>query len=479
MEDVSEPDSRPAHPDAHPQGQPESRRAEPGVPVYEHAWEDALEPRHLINRCDVILRVGATMLASGTGARRVSETMRHVAQALDLDSIRARISLTDIVLTVERRGITRTQTAQVPSPGVNADQIAALQEFARDLPTHVTVAEVQAGLDGILRRPKRWPAWAAPLGAGAACAAFAQLNHARPVEIAAVFVAAALGQLVRRALHRRHLNQLALAFLSAVVAALVFVGLTWVGYRLASQSPAAQDAGLIASVLFLVPGFPLMTAALDLARLDLDAGIARFTYAALLTFAAGFGVWSVAQFTGPHAVAALPVGAPTPAAIVVQAVASFIGVYGFAVIFNSPPTVALVSGLIASLANPVRLELLVLNLPAQNAAAIGTLLIGLLAWLAGRYLHLPRIILSVPSVVIMIPGMDAFRALVWFNEGQILDAMRAALTGTVTVLGMAVGLVAARMLTDAQWSFSTPNPPSYTAWVRRVAPHARRRTRLP
>ena len=79
----------------------------------------------------------------------------------------------------------------------------------------------------------------------------------------------------------------------------------------------------------------------------------------------------------------------------------------------------------------------------------------------------------------MIPGIDAFRALVWFNEGQILDAMRAALTGTVTVLGMAVGLVAARMLTDAQWSFSTPNPPSYTAWVRRVAPHARRRTRRP
>lgn len=455
-----------------PDDHTDSGDRDPASPVYDHAWEDALEPRHLINRCDVVLRVGATMLASGTGARRVSETMRQVAQALDLDSIRARISLTDIVLTVERRGITRTQTAQVPSPGVNADQIAALQEFARALPTHVTVAEVQDGLDGILRRPKRWPVWAAPLGAGAACAAFADLNHARPVEIGAVFIAAALGQLVRRALHRRHLNQLALAFLSAVVAAGIFVGLTWVGHRLGMSSAPAQDAGLIASVLFLVPGFPLMTAALDLARLDLDAGIARFTYAALLTFAAGFGVWSVAQFTGPHVTAAAYPDAPTVGAVLLQALASFIGVYGFAVIFNSPPMVALVSGLIASLANPVRLELATLGLATQNAAALGTLLIGLLAWLAGRYLHLPRIILSVPSVVIMIPGMDAFRALVAFNEGQILDALHSALTGTVTVLGMAVGLVAARMLTDAQWSFSTPNPPSYTAWVRRVAPHA-------
>lgn len=446
-------------------------RHDPDRPVHEHAWEDALEPRHLINRCDVILRVGAAMLASGTGARRVVETMRQVGQALDLDQIQTRVSLTEIVLTVHRRGITRTQTAEIPSPGVNADQIAALQDFARRLPAHVTVADVNAGLDAILHRPKQWPAWASPIGAGAACGAFAFLNHVGPVQIGAVFAAALVGQLLRRALHRRHFNQLAMAFLAAVLAGTVFLGMTWALDRTLVDGPGlALEAGFFSSILFLVPGFPLITAALDLARLDLEAGITRFTYAALLTFAAGFGVWSIALLAGVEPGKAAVIGIPSLGLVLAQMLASFLGVFGFAVIFNSPPLVALAAGGIALVANPLRLLLVAEGWPAQTSAAIATLVVGLLAWLVGRTTHLPRIILSVPSVVIMIPGVAAFRALAHINDGDLVAGLNLGISSIMTVLGMAIGLVAARTLTDPQWAFSTPNPPSYSALVRRLAP---------
>lgn len=462
-------------PARHETPQHESPRHDPDRPVYEHAWEDSLEPRHLINRCDVVLRVGAAMLAAGTGSRRVVETMRQVGRALDLDDIQTRVSLTEVVVTVRRRGITRTQAAEVPDPGINADQIAALQNYSRHLPAHLSVAEVDAGLDAILHRPRRWPAAGPPIGAGLACAAFAYLNHAGVADIAAVFLAAAAGQVVRRSLHRRHVNQLAMAVLVALLSGLVFVALSRLFALVAPGLQGSPDAGLFSSILFLIPGFPLITAALELARLDLPAGIQRLTYAALLTFAAGFGIWTVAGLVGITPGAPVAAAAPTLGVVLLQMLASFVGVFGFAVVFNSPPLVAVVAGAIALVANPLRLHLVLEGWASQNAAAVATLVVGLLAWVLGRAAHLPRIILSVPSVVIMVPGVPAFQSLVYFNDGHALQALDAAMAATTTVLGMVIGLVAARMLTDPQWAFSNPNPPSYTAWVRRFAPHQRPR----
>lgn len=415
------------------------------------------------------------MLAAGTGSRRVVEAMRSVGHALDLDDIQSRVSLTEIVLTVHRRGITRTQTAEIPSPGVNADQVAALQEFSRTLPAHVTVAEVEEGLDAILRRPKQWPVYAAPIGAGIGCAAFAFLNNGGVVEIGAVFVAAALGQLLRRALHHRHLNQIAMVFLAAVLSGVIFLAVTVPVHAAAPGLVGPLEVGLFSSILFLVPGFPLITAALDLARLDLAAGISRFTYAALLTFAAGFGIWVVADFAGMPPQTTVLAPTASLALVLAQMLASFLGVAGFCTIFNSPPRVALVAGFIALVANPTRLVLVDQGWPAQNAAAVSTLLVGLLAWLFGRSAHLPRIILSVPTVVIMIPGVAAFRCLVLLNDGRLLESMEVGVGAMITVVGMVIGLVAARMLTDPQWAFSTPNPPSYSALVRRLAPWGSRR----
>lgn len=426
----------------------------------------------------MILRVGATMLAAGTGARRVVETVRRVAEALDIDTVHSECSLTHLTLTVTRRGISRTQIAEIPSPGVNADLIAALQAYALHLPRHVTVREVNEGLDRILSRPKQWPAWAAPAGAGLACAAFAFLNNGRWLEIGAVFLAAAAGQSLRRSLHRRQLNQLAMAFLSAVLAAALYMVLLYLTVAVLPIDPVRSDAGLVSAILFLVPGFPLMTAALDLARLDLTCGITRLTYAALLTFAAGMGLWVVAWATGVNPQPAPPPDLPGWMLMGLQVLASFLAVFGFAVVFNSPPRLALAAGLIAMVANPIRLLLLDAGLAPQNAAVVGTFVVGLLAFAARRGLGLPRIVLSVPGVVIMIPGAAAFRALVDFTDGRLLASLDNAITALTVVTGMAIGLVAARMLTDPRWGFSTPNPPSYTSMVRRLAPYVgRRRTR--
>ena len=119
----------------------------------EHEHEDALEPRHLIRRSNVVLRAGILMLGAGTSGLRVREVMRSVAGTVGLRQLQAQITFTDITLTVRRRSTFRTQVGEVAAPGVNAHRIAMIKEFAENLPERATVAEVDAELDRIEKTP--------------------------------------------------------------------------------------------------------------------------------------------------------------------------------------------------------------------------------------------------------------------------------------------------------------------------------------
>lgn len=441
------------------------------VPVYEHLTEDALEPQHLIRRSNVILRAGTLMLAAGTGSRRVKETMRTVASSLDIEELKAQVSFTEIVLTISRRGIFRTQVAEVTWPGVNADRIAELQRFARELTPHMTVAGVQERLDAVVARGHLYPTWAGPLAAALACSSFAFLNNGRWLDLVGVAIAAALGQLVRARLARVQLNQLGIVLICSVIASAAFLGVSRLLLPLAGEAATNNQVGFVSAILFLVPGFPLITATLDLARLDLAAGISRLAYAGLVTLAAGLGLWGVASLAGLSTDVAPALELAPILLWVLRAAATFGGVFGFAVIFNSPMRVALGAGAIATVANLLRIALVESSVAPQVAAAAATLALGLIAWALGGAAGLPRIILSVPAVVIMIPGAVAFRALVQFNEGDLSGAVAESVASLLTVIGLAVGLAAARMLTDPQWAFNRPEPPDPRDLIARAAHH--------
>ena len=84
--------------------------------------------------------------------------------------------------------------------------------------------------------------------------------------------------------------------------------------------------------------------------------------------------------------------------------------------FNSPVKPAAAAGLIGAGSNTLRLTLVdapavfpflgvSVGMPPEGAAFIGALVSGLLAGLAEIKLTYPRIALTVPSIVIMVPGL--------------------------------------------------------------------------
>ncbi len=123
------------------------------------------------------------------------------------------------------------------------------------------------------------------------------------------------------------------------------------------------------------------------------------------------------------------------------------------VLFNNPHRTVLVVALLSMVGNEVRLGLHDLGLALPQATFFGALAVGLGASLVRGRLHAPRIALTVPSIIMMTPGLFAFQTIVFLNQGKALSAIEAAATCGFAVGGMAMGLVAARFLTERQWRY--------------------------
>jgi uncharacterized membrane protein YjjB (DUF3815 family) len=103
------------------------------------------------------------------------------------------------------------------------------------------------------------------------------------------------------------------------------------------------------------------------------------------------------------------------------------------------------------LGNELRLALHDFGMALPPATFLGALLVGLLASAAQGVVGEPRITLTVPSIIIMTPGLYAFQTIVLLNQGEILPAMQAAASCFFIVGAMALGLVAARFVTERKW----------------------------
>ena len=422
-------------------------------------FEDALEPVHLIRRSAVVLRAGVLMLGAGTSSLRVRQLMRTVARAVGLDEMQAQITFSDIALTVSRRGIFRTQVGEIASPGVNAHRIAMLHDLNSTLADQVTATEIDDVLDRIEHTTRLYPEWLVTVWVAVACASVAVLTGGSWREVVAVLPASAVSFLVYRFLGRRQVNLLPTVLVASAIATggftLVAALLTAV---LGTPSPRLA-AGFICAAIYLVPGFPLVTGGLDLTRIDLNAGLPRVTYAAMVMLSITIGVWIVSGLAGISPVPVPALNGPPALVWLALVAASFLAVAGWATMFNSPWPMALASGVVAVIANVPRLLLLQHGVSNHIATFVGCVIIGLACHLAGVWFKMTKIIMTVPTMLVMIPGSSALRTLIYFDQADVVQAMRNAIATVLAVIAMVAGLSAARMLTDPEWAFTRPDPP--------------------
>lgn len=406
------------------------------------------------------------MLGAGTSSLRVRALMRKAASAIGLTNLEASISYTEITLTVEQDGIFRTQVAETTSPGVNAHRIAQLQKLALQMPDQITADDLEARLDRIERTRPLYPLWLVTLLVGVASVSVTALQNGGWREIVAVFPASVIAFWLSRQFQRYHLNLLAGVLVAAATASGLFMAFTHLIDLGMGDSSARVAAGFIGAALFLVPGFPLVTGGLDLTRIDMTAGIPRIAYAGMVLLAITIGVWVVASLTGVTADQA-PAFTAGPVVIwTIRVLASFGAVAGWALMFNSPLRAVMASGVIAIVGNVPRLILLDAGFTNHVATFVGCVIIGLGCAVAGKLFTLEKIIMTVPTLLVVIPGASALQTMLYFDSANTISALDHGVATVLAVIAMVAGLSAARMLTDPEWTFTRSDPPDFASMIR-------------
>lgn len=426
------------------------------IPWHDFFTNDNFTPAYeanLVERAAIVGRIGLMMLSYGTGAWRVRDSMNTVARTLKM-TCSVDIGLVSLEYTCMDAHHSYTQAISLPSTSVNTTKLSQMERFIKEFDqngSEMTIGEIHSRLEEIAHSKGNYAPYQVGLAAALACSAFVFLLGGGPVEMFCSFIGAGLGNYVRRKMIDHHITLFAGVAVAVAVACLSYL-LALSLMQLTFNVSSRHEAGYIGAMLFIIPGFPFITSGLDISKLDMRSGLERMTYAiAIITVATLVG-WIVALMVNlrPENFQALPLSALM--LFLLRLPASFCGVFGFSIMFNSTPKMAAIAGCIGAIANTLRLELTDLTgIPAGAAAFLGALVAGLLASIVKRKIQYPPISITVPSIVIMVPGLYMYRAMYNIGLTSISVGTLWMTKALMIVVFLPMGLIAARILTDSKW----------------------------
>lgn len=426
-------------------------------------WDSYIKSEKTVNIKDATLRerssvvghVGMILLSCGSSAWRVRDAMNSISENLGM-VCSADIGLLTITYNCIDKTDSCTQVFSLKTTGVNTDRLAKIENFVRDFKEKYadkSVKEIHKMLREIEHSTELYSSVQSAMGAAFACAAFAFLLGGGPAEMFCTFLGAGLGQFTRKILHHKRLSLLICTVAGVVVSSLVYAGIITLAENLFDLT-AKHEAGYICAMLFVIPGYPFITSGIDFAKSDIRSGLERLMYAVMIVLVSTMVAWIVALTIDFQPEAFVKIEMNPILQMIFRVIASFVGVFGFSILFNSPFKMAALSGMIGAIANVFRLQLVDLtNVPAPAATFLGAFLAGILTSLVIRKKKYPRTTLTVPSVVIMVPGLYLYNAV--YNIGNMnIEAGITLLNKAIfIIIAIPLGLIFARMISEERFRY--------------------------
>lgn len=240
-----------------------------------------------------VVKVGQILQQHGAESKLIEETSVRLGRALGLESVEIAISANAIVLTSLYQGRCVTTTRRVFDRGINMQMVCDVQRLT-------VLAEKQLyGLEEVQARlakltPFKHNRWLVVFMIGLSCGSFSHLFGGDVWVFLVTFVASAVAMFVRQELAHRHHSPLinfgATAFVATIIATF------GVRYEIGNH----PELAMAASVLLLVPGFPLINAVSDMMKGHINMALARWMAASLLTMSVAIGIALAMSITGIH-----------------------------------------------------------------------------------------------------------------------------------------------------------------------------------
>jgi uncharacterized membrane protein YjjP (DUF1212 family) len=234
---------------------------------------------------------GQLLHQHGAESRIIEQTTQRIGMALGADSIEFAITPDAIVITSLVDGRCITTTRRCHDRGINMQMVCDVQRICVMAEKKLIEAkEVKKRLQRL--KPFKYNRWLVVLMIGFSCGSFSHFFGGDTANYWVTFVASSAAMILRQELAHRHHNP----FVNFASAAFVATSITCFGVILElGENP---QIAMAASVLLLVPGFPLINAVSDMLKGYTSMGISRWVFATLLAVSVSIGIVAAMTLTG-------------------------------------------------------------------------------------------------------------------------------------------------------------------------------------
>ena len=405
------------------------------------------ERRDTYKTLDLALRIGEMLLSNGAGAADVTAAMLAVTHACGLRRVTADVTFTQLTLThqpsldepatLQIRGVTHRE--------IDYEDLTLVDHLVRDLlEGRVSRDEARTTVNRLASSGHRRPRWGITVGWGVMGAGIALLLGAGALVTALAFVAAAAIDRTQRLLSLRRLPTFYLQVAGGLLATLIAV------------AAAALDLGVQPSqvvttgIIMLLAGIGFMGAMQDaLAGFPLTAG-ARILEAVLATVGVIAGVSGGLALGGALGVelGRVQPGTAELSEASVMTVGAALAAAAFAFASYAPLRALVPVALVSGFGTMVYLAVLSLGLGGGWAAAWAAVTIGVVTHTVAGRIRVPPLVVVVPAVVPLLPGLAIYRGLALLADGQsgMLHLAGAGVTAVALASGVILGQYVAQPL---------------------------------
>lgn len=398
-------------------------------------------------KVDLLLRTGRILVESAADTNRIVRNMKRVAAYLGIPEsmLHIDVSYTMLQVNVSDGHFSYTKFQKCEKHGINMTAISEISKLSwRAIENDYTLDRYEQELENILKKPRNYRPYVVAICAGFACGGFCKLFGCDWIAFLFASFCAFIGFRVRARAIEAGVN----VYMSIGIAAFVSTCLAYAtSFSELSSTPYHP---LLACALFIVPGVPLINFVDDMIDNYLLVGITRAANTVMMMAAMAFGIVFAMRLLVMKDVTISDKFSElsmTPHdSYYVYAIAAAIAAMGFSTIFNVQRRllwVVAIGGMISVCTrNFVNFEL---GYGPVIGSFMGALVVSLIALKAVHWFHVPNHVLTIPSVIPMIPGVLMYRGLLGLINmhgviGEVTNAMVNGINSALIILCISLGV---------------------------------------
>ncbi|EGJ71401.1 protein of unknown function DUF1212 [Bacteroides coprosuis DSM 18011] len=237
----------------------------------------------LLSRTRFIAEYSSTLMGSGVHTSRVIRNSKRLGRALGIE-VKIGVFQKNIILTTldQENNISHSEVVDIPAYPISFEynsELSALSWEAYD--EHLSFEEVKEKYYQIINSPRIHPLFVLIL-VGFANASFCRLFGGDFCSMSIVFSSTLVGFFIKQRLGANKVNHFITFILVAFIASLCA--------SISLIFDTTSETALATSVLFLVPGVPLINGVIDIVEGYILTGFSRLTHAALLVVCIAIGL---------------------------------------------------------------------------------------------------------------------------------------------------------------------------------------------